>query len=73
MGKCFGFIGKEMETIIRILKEIPTGKAGHIYIIACFKYNLVRCCTPALSGQWILTVEIIIQILIKPENTTLKI
>ena len=62
-----------MESIIGVLEEIPTGETANVQVITGFQHNLIGSSAPALTGQRILTVEVVVQVLVKPKDTALEI
>ena len=73
MDKCAAFIGKEVETIIGIHIEVPTGEAADVDKVSGFQHDLIGGSTPAFTGQRILTIQEVVQVFIEAKDAALEV
>ena len=66
-------IGKVMESVTGILIEIPARKAGKANHVAGLQHDLIRGRTPARTRKWVLTIQIVVEVLILTEKPALEI
>ena len=73
MGNITVAVGKEVETVGRVHIEVPAGEGCHINEVTGFQHDLVGGSAPTGTCQRILTVQVVVQVLVKAKNTTLEV
>ena len=73
MGDFAVTICKEMEAVGRVLVKVPAAKTGKVDEITSLQNDLVGGSTPTGTCQRILTIQVVVQVLIKTKDAALEV
>ena len=53
-------VSEEVEAVVAVTIEVPAGEAADIQEVTGFQHDLIGGSAPALTGQRILTVQVVV-------------